>query len=229
MISKIDYRFKTARLLLRGELADGCYNLINKQPLGENIKIEYDFTPINAYGNYNLFIGGTQRHNAYIFHIAGHGDEKHIVLTRPGLGAFLSIKDLSEKFELHKTYHVEVIKEQQTITLSIDGEVLMHYRDSDALRGPDHQQFGFEASTGDFLIDNLKVYRQALPQKINPLTVAHAFYHDGSYQRSYEVYSSLRLAYPGTHRLAPWLSLAKGAHYLNWGNCKNRCVCLNTF
>lgn len=209
-------QIQDGQLLLRGELADGCYNLINKQPLGENIKITYDFIPTKAYGNYNLFFGGTHRHNGYILHLAGHGNEKHIVLTRPGLGAFLSINDLPQKFQLHQTYRVEVVKEQQTITLSIDGDKKITYRDLEVLRGPEHQQFGFEASSGDFLIDNLKVYRQALPQKINPLAVAHAFYHEGNYQRALEVYRSLFLAYPDT-QIGSMAQLGQGRSLLKMG------------
>lgn len=169
-------------------------NFIYQPRIVSNMRVTWDYIPLQDGENLNCFIGGSNRWNGYTFHLASHGDLLHGEITREMKP--LITKQLPRPFEVGRSYRFTMEKLSDTIRLLIDGEVILEAHDVFMLNGNAHQQFGFEQISSRTLIDNIQVWRQSLPYKTNRIEIAHALAGNKDFAAAIEYYKNIITQFP---------------------------------
>ncbi|MBD3315360.1 MAG: protein kinase [Chitinivibrionales bacterium] len=197
---------------------DAYENLTFRHRVPGNIRVEWDVTSLRSNLNYNCYIGGRNRKEGYMFHVAGWGKPEYVVLTKKStpLLSGENIADyaiLAQPMKTNRVYRFRMEKEGRHVRLFIDGQCIIDYEDYEALSGPESGTFGFENSFHNIQrIDNVMVYYQPLPRKLSPLTVADQFFNYGMYRRALLRYREVYEWYPK--------SVLAGPALFNVGRCR---------
>ncbi|NRA39585.1 MAG: hypothetical protein HRU15_15700, partial [Planctomycetes bacterium] len=178
----------------------GCINLTYKKHIPGNMRISWDYTAEHDGYNLNCFVGGKNRQESYMFHVGGHGISNDVSLTKGTLNLAKTI--LTTDLKESQNYHFQMLKTDVFVSLSIDGKEVIRYIDPDILVGNKHQYFGFDFMHETTVIDNIHIEYQPLPQKIQPITVAHHYFSNGLYSEALDHYRKIRNAYSDT-QMAP--------------------------
>ena len=172
------------------------YNLTYNQQLPGDMRVRWECTPMKDHANLNCFIGGSNRWNSYMFHLAAHGDDLFCLLSRKM--ETLTTKQLPEPFQIGKAYTFEMVKEQHHIQLFINDQLFIEVEDIVPLRGNKHQQFGFEQTANNLRLDNIQVWVQPLPERVEQIEVAHALADNDNHEAAITHYQNLIISNPGS-------------------------------
>ncbi|NRA38315.1 MAG: serine/threonine protein kinase [Planctomycetes bacterium] len=152
----------------------GAYNLCYNEDISGNIRADFEYTPHHNNGNVNCFICGPPRHTAYVFHIGGYGSLNSVRLTKNNIT--LENKELPFSVEAGTTYQIRMERAENSITLLINNREIVKVTDPDPLIGLSHRRLGIEFQSGHSSVDNISIYNQPTPLKVNPISIAHTYY-----------------------------------------------------
>jgi tRNA A-37 threonylcarbamoyl transferase component Bud32 len=176
----------------------GFTDLAFRMPSAGNIRVEWDVLSRRKNQNINCFIGAMNRWDGYTFHVGGWNNPRFVGLTKGRhYNDVLDYTILKRPLEIGRRYHFRMERENQNVRLFIDKALVIDYRDPDMLSGPEHQGFGFDnVSGGELALDNVRVYRQALPEKISPLEVAASYFQKGLWEEARRQYGYITEQHP---------------------------------
>jgi tetratricopeptide (TPR) repeat protein len=87
---------------------------------------------------------------------------------------------------LNRWHHMEVTYEDGLCRAFIDGALVNEVRDAFPLNGLDNSRWGFWSLVGKLGIDNVKVYRQVLPQRVDITRMVDVYIEQKEYDRALE-------------------------------------------
>jgi tetratricopeptide (TPR) repeat protein len=178
--------WRVARGGLEATNRDGFDNIAFRGPVPGDMRVEWDVTPLLHSSNLNAFIGGPNRREGFMFHVAGFGDPRRCAMTGMGSDEILAETRLAAPFKVDRSYHLRMELEGRNVRLFLDGRRLINYRSVDELRGAGHQTFGFENNSGNRIrITNVVIYYH--PDR---------FFEQGYYADALRQYRELVSVYP---------------------------------
>jgi len=121
----------------------------SESPAGD-IKFEIFTDGQNHASGYILVFGGWKNTISTIARLDEHGADRQELRQR-GL------------VKMGQTYHFKVVRLDKVIRWYVDGKLLLDYYDSEPLKGPGHDRFGFNDWETQLYFDNL-VIRPAGPE-----------------------------------------------------------------
>ncbi len=182
---------------LYGHSVEGLDNIVLRQPIPGDIRVEWEVTALRQNLNLNCFIAGADRESGYTFHVGGWGDPGRCAITRL-LGGMVDEALLDEPLRVNVPYAMRMEKEGRQVRLYVDNRKVLDYHDAEDLHGPGHQSFGFEVNNGNLIrIRNVRVYHHPLPLKVSPIVTADRFYENGLFEQAHTQYAELVETYPG--------------------------------
>lgn len=185
---------------------NGVSNLISNIQSSGNLKVTWEVTSLETARDMSMFIGGNDRFNAYHFHIAGFARNDQIRLTKYRTVEALDICTLNEPLRPNIAYQFTAQKIGPTVQLYLNDQLLIDYTDPIPYVGPEHEAFGFEVTDNNHLmIDNIRVWNQPLPQKINPIIIADDYFSHGHFDLALKTYRDILDTYPDSDMAAPAL------------------------
>nr|MBA3685292.1 protein kinase [Planctomycetota bacterium] len=175
-----------------GEVVDIAW----RERLFGNLRVDWDYTPIDSNLNLNCFIGA-DRDQGYTFHVGGWGDPAYIALTKGRIPRILDHRYLARPLEQGRAYAFRMEREEGRIRLSIGGEQLFDFDDADqAAFAP--QSFGFDAWDGSRNgVARVRVYRRPPALRISPLQLGDQTFQNGDFTAAERLFRDLVAAYPG--------------------------------
>ncbi len=184
-----------------------CANLTYKDRLPGNIRVEWKMKGFEHNLNYDAYIAGETRFDGYTFHLGGWDNEQYFVLTKGKDALILDYSIQDTPLETNREYEFVMEKEDKHIRLYMDGSLIFDYFDYNILSGERNQSFGFDNCLKHTQqVYDIKVYTQAIAQKISPISIGDAFFAKEQYQNAYDQYHQLMNAYSGSN-------IAKEAHF----------------
>ncbi len=191
----------------------GAVNLRSTTRSAGNLKVSWEITPSNTAHDMNMFIGGNDRFNAYLFHIGGFGRIDQVRLTKYRSVQSLDIYTFEEALKPFTTYKFTAQKIGPKVQLFIDDKLIIDYTDPIPYVGPQHETFGFEMTQNHpHALDNIRVWDQPLPQKISPIIIGDDYFSHGHFQLSLNTYDDIRTTYTNSD-MAP-IALFRSAQCL---------------
>ncbi len=173
-------------------------DLVWREELHGDFRVEWDYTCERANQNLNCFIG-PDREKGFTFHVGAYGDPHYALMTK---GAYFKVVD--QRFIVHplviaKPYHYVMEKDGRHMRMSIDGAMVFDYQDFDAFNSETTSTFGFDCYAGNAQsIEHVRVFDRPLPQRISPLEVGRRLYQAGKVDEAVRQYHEIERSYPGT-------------------------------
>ncbi|MBL8993950.1 MAG: hypothetical protein JNM63_11460, partial [Spirochaetia bacterium] len=191
--------WKFEKDLIRGGGFPGLDNLTFQSSVPGNIRVEWIRRGLEANEGFNCFLGGSNRFQAYTFHVGAWGDLRACVLTKgPGLDRLATIL-MDKPLRPDQTYRFRMDAEGNRLRLFIDGRKWIDAEDPDAEHSPGPRLFGFEANSGCIHeISRLKIYSQAPPEKNRAIAVAEAWLGAGYLDLARRGYAEILQVFPRT-------------------------------
>ncbi|MBN2188429.1 MAG: protein kinase [Chitinispirillaceae bacterium] len=146
-----------------------------------------------------FFLFGETPDSAYCFYIGRDGSGA-CGLAFPGSRFLFRTADQA-KIALGPVNHVVIERMQNAITLQINGIVAAKVWDYLPPLGRTHEQLGFFVEGCGVWVDNLKIFRRAVPQKPSPTFVADRFWERGDFEAALEEYRSLLVDFGTSERM----------------------------
>ncbi|MEK6794696.1 MAG: protein kinase, partial [Spirochaetota bacterium] len=172
-------------------------NLTFRHLFHGDMRVEWDVRGLFRNNDYNAYIAGRTRRDAYMFHVGGWGFANIITMTKGKNIDKIAYAYLPAKLVTNRTYRFRMEKEGEHIRFFVDGKKCIDIVDYDMLTGDEHRQFGFENNNMNILaIDNVRVYDQPPARKISPMAVANSLYALGDYSNALTRYTELIDVYP---------------------------------
>ena len=165
------------------ELAEIAY----KHLLNDSLTISLD-AHLQKTSVLDCYISGKNSHDAYRYQIIFKQDSAAVKFYRAGI----LINHAQIPKQLAKTAHIIAQKNQDSVSLSINGNVLHRYQDAYALSGIRHSQFGFVFhKDGPISISNLSIKRSLISAKQQPTAIPDAYFNQQDYETALKQYQSL--------------------------------------
>ncbi len=180
-------------LYTRPSKQPGTYNLSSKLTTTENSKLTWSVSSVDKNYDFIAFIGGDHKRNAYTVHI-GHQHNNRLVTLHKN-NKQISSAILPQGIELGTSYTFTLSKIDEYVRLFMDERLILDYLDPLPLNGGAETFFGFESRNNIVKIDNVKVWRQPLAEKILPIAVADDFYNRNHFEHALMTYDDLRKNY----------------------------------
>jgi serine/threonine protein kinase len=171
-----------------------------RERLYGNLAAEWDYAPVRDNRNLNCFIGD-DRYSAYTFHVGGWGDPTYVAMTRGNGndlegGALLACTHLDQPIVKGRTYHFRLEREDDRMTLAIDGRTIISCADPLDPRAVAPQSIGFDAFYGEVnAVGDVHIWTKPLSERISPLMVAGALVESGNKDAALRQYHELSHVY----------------------------------
>ena len=171
-----------------------------RERLYGNLAAEWDYTPVLDNRNLNCFIGD-DRYSAYTFHVGGWGDPTYVAMTRGNGndlegGALLACTHLDQPIVKGRTYHFRLEREDDRMTLAIDGRTIISCADPLDPRAVAPQSIGFDAFYSEMnAVGDVHIWTKPLSERISPLMVAGALVESGNKDAALRQYHELAHVY----------------------------------
>ncbi|NRA39500.1 MAG: protein kinase, partial [Planctomycetes bacterium] len=120
---------------------DTAQELSYQHKFAHNMNISWKQKSSIAPVRFHCFIAGNNAKNAYRYQTTSQGKQLSIQLYR--LDTLLSTQTLAMELKKDTAYVLQMNKEGQQVSLSINGKIVHNYSDPESLTGSQHQQFGF--------------------------------------------------------------------------------------
>lgn len=189
-----------------------------RHPVGGDLRVAWDVTPLNSTGNINCFIGGLERTSAYIIHIAGWHDPTYCALTEGEKDHPLDEAFLTTPIRAEQTYHCVLTRIGPRITLAINGRMVIDYRGAMPPATPSAQAFGFDGCYGAiWRIHHITISTRPLPEHLSPLAIPEHSAQLQQFDRATLEYQGIAAGYPdlelGTAaRFGAAIAMARAGH-----------------
>ncbi|MBD3390869.1 MAG: protein kinase [Chitinivibrionales bacterium] len=157
-----------------------------------DLRFEFDIAAAaGAVRDIGFFICGNDPDGGYRFHIH-HGAGSENGITYPGSSFLFSDCD-PMTFPAGRSYHAVAEKVDNAISFRLNGVEVAKIHDFFPPYGKDHQKVGFFVNGGWYRIDNLRVYRLAMPELASPTIIADRFWEHGDFYAALDEYEELLL------------------------------------
>jgi serine/threonine protein kinase/lipopolysaccharide biosynthesis regulator YciM len=100
--------------------------------------------------------------------------------------------DSADRIAESRKYHIVMESEDEKIRLKVNGKIYMEVTDFFPYSPNENYIWGFFGyGPGSVLHDNLKVYRQLLPEKISVMKIGDLYYNNGMYEKAENFFKNL--------------------------------------
>jgi len=160
-------------------------------------RVEFDVRGIeSSFYNAGFFFYGSCPDSGYRFHIY-RGAEAECGITYPGT-SFLFSDYNPLTMPLVKKFHVVVERKEGIVTFRLNDMVIGKVCDFFPPIGRNHQSLGFFVSGARCAINNIQVYRYAIPELPSPTLIPDRFLERGDFSSAIEEYRELLIDYPAS-------------------------------
>jgi serine/threonine protein kinase/tetratricopeptide (TPR) repeat protein len=164
-----------------------------------DIMVEFDIgAPEKDLYNAGFFLCGDSPDSAYRFCFNRAGDGSYGI-TFPGSAFLFQMVDPS-KIAIVPVNHVVIERIQQAISFQINGVPVAMVWDFLPPLGRAHERLGFFVEGSGAWVDNVKIFRRAVPQTPSPTFVADRFWERGDFEAALEEYRSLLVDFGASER-----------------------------
>jgi serine/threonine protein kinase/tetratricopeptide (TPR) repeat protein len=164
-----------------------------------DIKVEFDVGPLDKdLYNAGFFLFGDRPDSAYCFHINQQGDGS-CGITFPGSRFLFQMAD-NIKINIGSINHIVIERIQNSITYTINGVMVAKVWDYLPPLGKNHERLGFFVKGGGVWVDNLRIFRRAIPATPSPMLVAERFWERGDFDAALEEYRALLVDFGNSER-----------------------------
>ena len=155
-------------------------------------RVEFDIRGIGAnVFNVGFFLYGSCPDSGYGFHIY-RGPNARCGITYPG-STYLFSDYNPIALAPSNRFHVVVERKESVISFRLNDMLIARICDFFPVLGPQHQAMGFFVNGAKYAIDNLKVYRYAIPVLPSPTLIADRFMERGDLETALDEYKDLLL------------------------------------
>jgi len=185
---------------LRWEVRDGTLQLASagmaylrlERLFIRDVRFEFDISGADGMlHDAGFFMCGDAPSSGYCFHIH-RGEDACNGIAFPG-SSFLFFDYDPAQFPASDSYHAVVEKVENAILFKLNGVTVGKVYDYAMPLGKNHQHIGFFVTAGRVRIDNLRIYRLAMPELASPTIIADRFREHGDFQAALDEYNELLL------------------------------------
>jgi len=136
-----------------------------RRTLPRDVRIELDVTSHSPEGDIKVEVFGdgvsratseSYTATSYVIIFGGWNNSTNLIARMDEHGSDRAV-GVQKRVEPGQTYHLEIVREGNTITARVDGELLAEMEDPEPLAGRGHDHFGFNNWQSDLYFDNLEI------------------------------------------------------------------------
>jgi serine/threonine protein kinase/outer membrane protein assembly factor BamD (BamD/ComL family) len=160
-------------------------------------RVEFDVRGVesNVY-NIGFFLYGSRPDSGYGFHIY-RGTDAECGVTYPG-HSFLFSEYNPLALPPSKRFHVVMERKENIITFKLNDMTISKVCDFFPPIGRNHQSLGFSVNGSRCAINNIQVYRYAIPEVPSPSLIPDRFLERGDFASAIEEYRELLVDHPAS-------------------------------
>jgi|WetSurMetagenome_2_1015567.scaffolds.fasta_scaffold00108_39 serine/threonine protein kinase/predicted negative regulator of RcsB-dependent stress response len=160
------------------------------RPITRDARVEFDIRSVGLnFYNVGFFLYGSRPDSGYCFHLF-RGPAAECGITYPG-GSYLFSDYNPLEFVPAKRFHVVVERKENVISYRVNDMLIGKICDFFPPYGPDHQSMGFFVNGSQCAIENMKIYRYAIPMMPSPTLIADRFAERGAISTAIDEYREL--------------------------------------
>jgi hypothetical protein len=127
--------------------------------LPDDAVIELDVRSDSPDGDikFEIYADGKNHASGYILIFGGWKNTISAIARLDEHGADRQELNLRGQVQMGKTYHMKVVRKDKVLRWYVDGKLLLDYYDSEPLKGPGHDRFGFNNWEVNLSFDNLTI------------------------------------------------------------------------
>jgi serine/threonine protein kinase len=176
-----------------GELwspAEGYSYIKLERSFTRDTRVEFDIRPVgDNFFNAGFFLYGNCPDSGYSFHLF-RGPMAECGITFPGSAELFSDYNPLELVPA-KRYHVAVERKENMVTLWVNKMLIGKICDFFPPLGANHLALGFFVNGSQCAIDNMKIYRFAIPMMPSPILIADRLAERGAVATAIEEYREM--------------------------------------
>jgi serine/threonine protein kinase/tetratricopeptide (TPR) repeat protein len=176
---------------------DGYSFIRFNRAITRDAKVEFDIRGTgDNFFNVGFFLYGSCPDSGYGFHIY-RGPNAECGITYPGSShLFSDYNPLA--LAPSRRFHVAIERKENVISFKLNDMVIAKICDFFPPLGPQHQSMGFFVNGAACAIDNMKVFRYAIPMMPSPTLVADRFAERGDCRTAIDEYKELLVDFSNT-------------------------------
>jgi serine/threonine protein kinase len=185
------------------------------RPITRDARVEFDVRGVESnFYNIGFFLYGSCPDSGYTFHIF-RGAEAECGMAYPG-SSFLFSDYNPLALPAVKRFHVVMERQENVITFKLNDMTIAKVCDFMPPIGRDHQSLGFFVSGARCAINNIQVFRYAIPELPSPTLIPDRFLERGDFTSAIEEYRELLVDAPASN-FAQCIMLRIAECYLRLG------------
>ncbi len=185
------------------------------RPITRDALVEFDVRGVESdFYNFAFFLYGSCPDSGYGFHLF-RGPDAESGITFPGSSLLFSDYNPIDLVPAQR-FHVVIERKEHVITFKVNGLLIAKICDFFPPLGEDHQTMGFSVDGTRYAIQNMHVYRYAIPLMPNATLIADRFAERGAVATAIEEYTDLLLDY-STQQIAQNIVLRIAECYIRLG------------
>ncbi len=185
------------------------------RPITRDARVEFDIRSVGSdFYNVGFFLYGSTPDSGYGFYLF-RGASAECGITFPGSSHLFSDYNPLELVPA-KRYHVTIERKENVITYKLNDMLVGRICDFFPPVGADHQAMGFFVNGSQCAIDNMKMYRYAIPMMPSPTLIADRFAERGAVETAIEEYRELLMDF-STQSIAQDIVLRIAECYIRLG------------
>jgi tetratricopeptide (TPR) repeat protein len=186
------------------------------RPITRDARVEFDVRGLeSSFYNIGFFFYGSRPDSGYRFHIY-RGVNAECGITYPG-SAFLFSDYNPLTLPQSKRFHVVVERKENVVSFKLNDETISKICDFFPPIGKEHQSLGFFVSGARCAINNIQVFRYAIPVLPAPTMIPDRFLERGDFTSAIEEYRELLADFPSS-TITPDIVLRIAECYLRLGH-----------
>jgi serine/threonine protein kinase len=162
------------------------------RPITRDARVEFDIRSVGPnFYNVGFFLYGSRPDSGYGFHLF-RGASAECGITYPG-GTYLFSDYNPLELVPAKRFHVTIERKENVISFRINDVLIGKICDFFPPYGADHQSMGFFVNGSQCAVEDMKIYRYAIPMMPSPTLIADRFTERGAVATAIEEYRELLL------------------------------------
>jgi serine/threonine protein kinase/predicted negative regulator of RcsB-dependent stress response len=185
------------------------------RPVTRDARVEFDMRSVgNNFYNAGFFLYGSSPDSGYGFHLF-QGPSAECGITFPGDAYLFSDYNPLELVPA-KRFHVTIERKENVITFKLNEMLIARICDFFPPLGADHQTMGFFVDGSRCAIENIKIYRYAIPMMPSATLIADRFAERGAIETAIDEYNELLMDF-STQEIAQDIDLRIAECYIRLG------------
>jgi serine/threonine protein kinase/tetratricopeptide (TPR) repeat protein len=185
------------------------------RPITRDARVEFDMRGLGGnFYNAGFFLYGATPDSGYQFHLF-QGPSAECGITYPGSSYLFSDYNPLELAPA-RIYHVTIERKENMMTFKVNDLIIGRIADYFPPLGAGHQSLGFFVNGAQCAIDNIRIFRYAIPIMPSPTLIADRFVERGAVRTAIEEYRELLMDF-STQGLAQDILLRIAECYIRIG------------